>query len=288
MLTLRWRIAVAIAAVLAGAPAAGFARWIDATRPEPATQVQRLDADSFVIRQSIATNFEGPFLYLLFGRDRVLLLDSGAGGTRIRPTVDALIARWSAARHRAAPPLIVAHSHSHGDHIRGDADFVARPDTTVVGRDPAAVATAFGIADWPTGRGRIDLGGRVIDVLATPGHEAAHIMLYDARTRTLLSGDTLYPGRLYFPAGKLATFRASIDRVVAFAATQPVRRILGAHIEMARDPGVDYPRRASAHPREHRLDLPPASLAELAASLAAMGDVAVRDVRRDFIVTPLD
>ena len=69
--------------------------WIDGTLPqEPEVQVQALDNDSFVIRQSVKTNFEAPFLYLLFGRDKALLIDTGAEGGRIRPAVDRLVAQW--------------------------------------------------------------------------------------------------------------------------------------------------------------------------------------------------
>ena len=45
---------------------------------DPALQVRRLDADTFVLRQSKACTFEAPFLHLLLGRDRALLLDTGA------------------------------------------------------------------------------------------------------------------------------------------------------------------------------------------------------------------
>ena len=94
--------AVTLLAGIAGGPGAWgkgaplptlFAeKWIDGTlAQEPAAQVQALDADTFVIRQSVKTNFEAPFLYLLFGRDRALLIDTGAGGLRVRPTVDRLI-----------------------------------------------------------------------------------------------------------------------------------------------------------------------------------------------------
>src|ERR1700743_1359164 len=93
-----------------------FAPWIDGTSAsEPQMQVQRYDADTFVIRQSVETNFEAPFLYLLFGKDRALLLDTGAGGLQVRPTIDGVIADWLKAHHRASIPLVVAHSHSHGD-----------------------------------------------------------------------------------------------------------------------------------------------------------------------------
>ncbi|WP_070158049.1 hypothetical protein [Sphingobium phenoxybenzoativorans] len=61
-----------------------FEHWIDGTAAtEPETQIQSIDADTFVIRQSVKTNFEAPFLYLIFGKDRALLIDSGAGGLKI-------------------------------------------------------------------------------------------------------------------------------------------------------------------------------------------------------------
>lgn len=265
-----------------------FAPWIDGTGPgEPPMQVQRYDADTFVIRQSVKTNFEAPFLYLLFGRDRALLLDTGAGGLKIRPTIDGVIADWLSAHHRASIPLVVAHSHSHGDHRAGDPEFKDRPDTVVVGWTPQEVAAFFKIADWPTEIVRFDLGGRRLDIIPTPGHHPSHIMVFDERTRLLLSGDTLYPGRLYVPADQFATFRDSIDRVTAFSRDRHVSHILGAHIEMTATPGNDFKDMAPSHPDEHVLELPYADLLELQAAAHKMGDMPVRDVHPDFIVVPL-
>jgi len=93
-------------------------------------QVQRYDDDTYVIRQSIRTNFEGPFLYLLFGSDRAFLIDTGAGGLEVRPTIDRVIAEWAARHRRISIHLVVSHSHSHGDHHQGDAEFQDRPDTS--------------------------------------------------------------------------------------------------------------------------------------------------------------
>jgi hypothetical protein len=91
-----------------------FAPWIDGTNAsEPITQVQQVDPDTFVTRQSIKTNFEGPFLYLLFGTDKALLLDSGAGGLEIRPTIDKLIAEWCARNGRTSI-IRVTRSSPHG------------------------------------------------------------------------------------------------------------------------------------------------------------------------------
>ncbi|MFL5294851.1 MAG: MBL fold metallo-hydrolase [Phenylobacterium sp.] len=283
-------LAVTLALALSGAATAKplFQPWIDGTAAsEPPMQVQRYDPDTYVIRQSVKTNFEAPFLYLLFGRDRALLLDTGAGGLKVRPTIDGVIADWLKAHHRASIPLVVAHSHGHGDHRMGDAEFRERPDTTVVGLTAPEVAAFFRIADWPHDIARFDLGGRVLDVIPTPGHQPAHIMVFDEKTRLLLSGDTLYPGRLYVPDGQMATFRESIDRVAAFTKGKRVSHILGAHIEMTSAPGKDFPDAAPTHPNERALELSYADLVELQAAVHAESESPKRDTHPDFIVFPL-
>jgi len=271
-----------------GNAAPHFAHWIDGTTAsEPETQVQRIDNDSFVIRQSVRTNFEAPFLYLLFGKDRALLIDSGAGGLAIRPSVDRVIADWQARHGDRAIHLIVAHSHGHGDHHAGDGEFRDRPDTEVVGLKPENVAAFFHIDSWPNGIGHYDLGGRVLDIVPTPGHEPAHIMIYDARTRLLFSGDMLYPGRLYVPIDQFGVFHASADRLAAFARTHPIRALLGAHIEMTQTPGQDYPMKAPAHPLEHGLALPPSTIGELQKAVEAETSPPVIDRHKDFILYPI-
>lgn len=289
----RHALALASAALLLGsaaapAPMPTFAPWIDGTATfEPAMQVQAVDADTFVIRQSVRTNFEAPFLYLLFGTDRALLLDTGAGGLAVRPTVDRLIARWQAGHGGRPIRLIVAHSHGHGDHHAGDGEFRERPDTEVVGLAPAQVAAFFHLADWPRATAPYDLGHRVLDIIPTPGHEPAHIMVYDERTRLLLSGDMLYPGRLYVPIDRFGEFRDSADRLAAFARTHPIRALLGAHIEMTTTPGQDYPMRAASHPFEHPLPLPPAAIAELQQAVDNAAPIPTIDRHADFIVYPI-
>jgi len=264
-----------------------FAHWIDGTTPsEPETQVQTIDADTFVIRQSVETNFEAPFLYLIFGKERALLLDTGAGGLKIRPTIDQLIDAWRAKHGGRAIRLVVAHTHGHGDHHAGDGEFADRPDTDVIGLKPEQVAAFFHIADWPREEARFDLGGRVLDIIPTPGHESAHIMVYDARTRLLFSGDMLYPGRLYVPLDQFGAFQASADRLAAFARTHPIRALLGAHIEMTTMPGQDYPMRAPTHPSEHPLPLPPSAIGELQKAVDQAGPNPTIDRHADFIVYP--
>jgi glyoxylase-like metal-dependent hydrolase (beta-lactamase superfamily II) len=282
-------LALACGSARAEATAPPFAApWIDATKgAEPEMQVQRYDADTFVIRQSIKTNIEGPFLFLFFGADRAMLVDTGAGGLKIRPTIDKVIAQWLAEKGRKSIPLVVAHTHAHGDHIAGDPEFEGSPDVTIVGHSPEQVAAFFKIASWPEEIAPFDLGGRVIDIIPSPGHEAAELTLYDRRTHLLLTGDWLYPGRLYMKADAFDAYRRSVDRVVKFTKPLKVSWLLGNHIEMTRKPGRDFPMHALSHPDEHALEMPYARLIELQAAVHRMGDMPFLDIHPDFIIYPL-
>jgi len=264
-----------------------FKPWINGVSGgEPQMQVQRYDDDTYVIRQSIRTNFEGPFLYLLFGSDRALLIDTGAGGLTVRPTIDRVIADWATRHHRISIPLIVSHSHSHGDHHQGDAEFQDRPDTVVVGLYPRDVAEFFKITDWPNQIVAYDLGGRVLDIIPTPGHQSAHIMILDRKTRLLFSGDSLGPYRLYIPMNEAKTYCDSIDRVATFTRDLHVSWILGAHIEMTTKPGTLIPDEALTHPDEHVLEISYSNLPELQTALHAMGGNLLRQAHRDFVIFP--
>jgi glyoxylase-like metal-dependent hydrolase (beta-lactamase superfamily II) len=283
-------LAALLSALSAPALAAGLFHqpWIDAAHgDEPEMQVQQVDPDTFVIRQSIKTNPEGPFLYLLFGTDKAFLYDTGAGGLKIKPTIDKVMADWLKARGKSSIPLVVAHSHAHGDHIAGDPEFAGVPDVTVIGHKPEEVAQFFHIHDWPEDVEPFDLGGRVLQIIPTPGHEPAALMIFDPRTRFLLTDDTLYPGRLYCRRDQFKVFKASIDRAVAFTRPLNVAWVLGAHIEMTTTPGRDYPIHALSHPNEHVLELPYAQLLKLQADLHQMGDLPQLDVQDEFIFYPL-
>jgi len=248
-------------------------QWDDGTDPTgPGHQVHWYDDRTVIIRQALRTNFEGPFIYLLLGTERALLLDTGTGDAKLRPVVDGLL---------SGQRLIVAHTHSHGDHVGGDTEF-----EDVVGKSAEDVATYFGVDDWPNDVVRLDLGDRVLDIIPIPGHHASHIAVYDRTTRLLFSGDSLYPGRLYvfdWPA-----FRASVARLAGFVAEgNPVEWVLGAHIELTGRPGEDYEMGADKHPGEHVLQLAPAVLSELAEVLEEAGAEPARIVRDDFIVYPV-
>ena len=164
--------------------------------------------------------------------------------------------------------LVVAHSHGHGDHVAGDAQFRGRANVTLVERDSASVRAFFGFRAWPTDMATFDLGDRTLDVIAIPGHEPAGIALYDRATAVLLTGDTFYPGRLY--VRDTAAFAASTARLVAFTASRPVSAILGTHIEQTRVPFTDYPVGTRDQPNEDRLELSRAELVSLDSAVQAM------------------
>jgi hydroxyacylglutathione hydrolase len=176
------------------------------------------------------------------------------------------------------------HSHGHGDHIAGDAQFKDRPDVQFVAAALPDIQKAFSIEHWPVDLGHIDLGSRILDVIPTPGHHETAVALYDRTTGILLTGDSFYPGRLYvsdFPA-----FVASTQRLVDFTSDRPVSHILGTHVEQARTPFVDYPRGTAYQPDEHVLELSRGDLLELNAALLRMRGKPDKIVLRDVTVVP--
>jgi hydroxyacylglutathione hydrolase len=266
-----------------------FPTWINGAdcATEPKIQVYAYDSDTYILRQSMCTDYEGPFLYLLFGQTRVLLEDTGASASPPIPlyrTVKGIIDSWLLSHGMSSIPLTVAHSHSHGDHVANDNQFIGQPDTTVVGLSQAAVAQFFGITNWPEQIVEYELGGRTLDVIPIPGHQVAHIAFYDRKTQFLLTGDTLYPGRLYisdFPA-----YTDSVQRLVDFTATNPVSYVLGTHIEMSKTRGEDFPFGSTFHPNEHVLQLRRSHLLELLDGVLGMRDFPHIEVHKDFIIYP--
>lgn len=81
----------------------------------------------------------------------------------------------------------------------------------------------------------IDLGGRSLTVLHTPGHAPDAICLYESATGTLLAGDTLIAAAfwLHGPGADLDAFATSTARL----AELPLARVLTAHNLLAELPG---------------------------------------------------
>jgi glyoxylase-like metal-dependent hydrolase (beta-lactamase superfamily II) len=125
-----------------------------------------------------------------------------------------------------------------------------------VGKSPEEVAKAFNVKNWPNGEGTIDLGNRKLSIIPIPGHEESSIAVYDHKSGDMLTGDTVYPGNIFLSGGSSwKDFKASVNRLHKFTETHPVRNFLGAHIEMAAEPGKDFSYGSTYHPNEHNLPL---------------------------------
>jgi hydroxyacylglutathione hydrolase len=250
----------------------------------PDWQVHQYNPSFFILRESGCTNYEKPFLYLIFGKERALLVDTGAGEVDTAAFTQKLIAKWLKVNQRTSISLMVVHSHGHGDHVEGDKGFAGLPNVTLIPATVDAEQKAFGIANWPDQPGVIDLGDRIIDVIAIPGHQVAHAAYYDRKTGILLTGDNLYPGRLYiadFPA-----YVASTRRLVQFTESRTVVHILGCHIEQSSTPFVDYPIGTGYQPHEHSLELGRAQLLELMSGLESLHGKPARVFLRDLTIFP--
>ncbi len=254
----------------------------------PEWQVHEYNPTLYILRQSGCTDFEKPFLYLLFGTDRALLLDTGSRQGNLAPTLQRTVHRWLTRMGRTSIPLLVLHTHGHGDHVAGDAGLLALHDpvmpVTLIAADVAVEKEFLGISQWPEEVGRVDLGDRLLDVLSIPGHADTSLAFYDRQTALLFTGDSLYPGRLY--VRDLPAFRASTERLVRFTEGKPVAHILGNHIEQTRTPYQDYATGTIYQPNEHGLALSRGALLELEVALLQLHDQPAKVALADFTIWP--
>ncbi len=194
--------------------------------------------------------------YLVLGADRALLFDTGMGIARISDVVAQL----------TELPVIVVNSHSHLDHVGGNAEF-----SSVVGMDteftreratglanervrgevvPDAlcgplpegvtqdnyISRSWTVTEVATDGHTIDLGGRVLEILHIPGHTPDAIALLDAAAGYLWTGDTFYEGPiwLFAPETDLDAYEASIARLAGLV--PDLTRLLPAHNTPVADP----------------------------------------------------
>ena len=223
-----------------------------ATSSQPSLQVHAYEPQTFILRQNLCASFEGNFIYLLIGSDKALLIDTGAIADPQKVPLAKTILELLPDKDHKKLPLLVAHTHRHLDHRAGDPQFASLPSVQVVPIDLDGVRAFFGFTNWPNGIAHLDLGGRTVDVIPTPGHNQTHLAFYDDKTGLLFSGDFLMPGRLLIEDA--AAYRESALRVVDFLKTRSLSHILGGHIEL-NTAGHAYRFGSHYHPNEHRLEL---------------------------------
>lgn len=196
--------------------------------------------------------------YLIVGEKRALLFDTGMGISNIKKVVEGL----------TQLPVSVMNSHTHNDHVSDNWQFgrIYGMDTAftrehargsvaaaqeeigpgaICGELPAGfdarsyAVKPFHITDWIHGGEKIDLGGRVLEVISTPGHTPDSISLWDAQNRLLFTGDMYYPGPIFLfrPETDLDAYETSIKKMASLKA----KLLLTAHNVAVGDP-ADLPR----------------------------------------------
>jgi glyoxylase-like metal-dependent hydrolase (beta-lactamase superfamily II) len=222
---------------------------------EPWFEVYKVDPGVYAIYEPHQA--EEVISYLIVGTKQALLFDTGMGIGDIHSLVSRLTSR----------PIVVLNSHTHNDHVGGNwqFNFVFGMDTAftranskgsredaqaelgpnmICGELPrnfnrAAYATKPWRISMTVHDGfKINLGGRTVEIIATPGHTPDAICLIDRANGLLFTGDTYYPAPiwLYRPETDLNAYVASVKRI---AALQPqIKMVLGAHNVPVAQPSV--------------------------------------------------
>ncbi len=268
-------------------------KWISgsqncAKNKDPAIEIFRYDKDSYILRQNKCVHYEAPFIYVLFGEKSVFVLDTGATADEKKFPLQKTLQKLIKDRYQSAQDIsvIIAHSHSHGDHKAADAQFIQQKYTTVIEPNLKAIKMFFGFKKWPEDKVTLDLGNREITIIPIPGHQTESIAIYDQHTRWLLTGDTFYPGRLYIKDWH--AFKNSIKKLTDFSNRNNPSAILGTHIEMTDTDFRDYPIGTTFQPNETSLVLSTSDLVELNHSLDALGDKPQKNVHARFIIYPVN
>ncbi len=240
------------------APGTLPAKWICGSpsamdNTDPPVQVHWYNAHTAILRQNKTYAYEGPFMMLYFGNERILMIDQGDSTLRsewpLRDVVDATITEWCVRNHRQpeSMELLLAISHLHMDHFSAQNQFDDRPHTRIMGLSHAEMVGFWGMTNYPEQQVTLDLGGREIWIWGSPGHTFSEFAYYDTYTQFLFSGDMFYRGRLYVTLWD--AWLRSMKRLVDFCAAHPVTHIAGCHVEMGVG-GVDYPTGSTWQPDE--------------------------------------
>jgi hydroxyacylglutathione hydrolase len=231
--------------------------------PQAPIQVHPYNQESFILRENLCATFEAPFIYLLIGSTKALLIDTGDVADPNQMPLAKTVMHLLGDGSRKVPVLVV-HTHRHLDHRAGDGQFTHLPNVQVVGFDIDSVRRYYHFAKWPNGVAQIDLGDRIVDAIPTPGHNETEVSFYDRNTGLFFSGDFLMPGRLLIDDSRADL--ASAKRVAAFVTDRPVAFVLGGHIELDAA-GETFPWGSQFHPHEHVLQMTKDDLLALPAAI---------------------
>lgn len=232
--------------------------------PRPPLQVHAYNPQTFILRENLCSTFEAPFMYLLIGSSKAMLIDTGDVADPKQMPLAETVLHLLQHSDSGTLPLLVVHSHRHLDHRAGDPQFEHLANVQVVGFDLGSVQNFYGFANRPSGVAEIDLGNRTIDAIPTPGHNETEVSFYDRNTGLFFSGDFMIPGRLMIDDTKADL--ASAERVAAFVKNRPVSYVLGGHIEKDAS-GQLFPWESQYHPHERVLQMTKEDLLALPAAI---------------------
>jgi glyoxylase-like metal-dependent hydrolase (beta-lactamase superfamily II) len=232
--------------------------------PQAPIEVHAYNPQTFILRENLCATFEAPFMYLLIGSAKALLIDTGDVADPNQMPLAKTVMHLLPANGPTQFPLLVVHTHRHLDHRAGDGQFTPLPNVQVVGFDIDSVRRYYNFTNWPNGLAQIDLGDRTVDVIPTPGHNQTEVSFYDRNTGLFFSGDFLMPGRLLIDDASAGL--ASAKRVAAFVRDRPVSFVLGGHIELDAS-GETFPWESQHHPHEHILPMTKDDLLALPAAI---------------------
>jgi glyoxylase-like metal-dependent hydrolase (beta-lactamase superfamily II) len=222
---------------------------------EPWFEIYKVAPATFAIYEPHQS--EEVISYLIVGTKQALLFDTGMGIADIRSLVRRLTSR----------PVVILNSHTHDDHVGGNwqFEFIYGMDTAFTRANSkgskedaqAEIAASEVCGDLPKNFNpktyatkpwhislfihdgfKINLGGRTVEVIATPGHTPDAISLVDRANGLLFTGDTYYPGTIWLfrPETDLDAYGASIRKLAALA--PEMRQVLGAHNVPAGNPAI--------------------------------------------------
>lgn len=205
--------------------------------------IDKIDENTYIISEY--RHWEETHCYLLNGKNNSLLIDTGLGICNIYDEVIKLTDK----------PVIAAATHIHWDHIGGHKyfpEFYAHQAELgwLNGEFPLSAETIrnmvvdrcdlpkeFDVSGYNMFQGMpsriledrdiIDIGGRMVEVLHTPGHSPGHMCFWEKETGYLFTGDLVYKDTLlaYYPSTEPIEYLASLEKIAAL----PVKRVFPAH-----------------------------------------------------------
>lgn len=144
-------------------------------------------------------------MFLLEGKERALLIDTGLGTGDLRKELAKLTDK----------PIILANTHGDHDHCRNNHSFpqayMHPADFCMYDKVGQAPCQLLPMWEGQT----IDLGGRVIEAILIPGHTPGSLAYLDVTNRALYGGDSVQNGTIFlFGSGRsLETFLTSMRKL---------------------------------------------------------------------------